>query len=352
MIGCCNEMLIMKKGLRLLPVFVLCVAFASGQTTSTTILGTVTDPSGASVSGAKVTAKNVGTNVISVTQTTGTGDYTLPLLPVGDYTVTVEANGFKSETKSGIRLQINEKVRADFQLQVGSQTDTVTVQAEVTTLRSEEASIGGTVEQRQLVELPMNGRNVGNFATLTPGVQFSPRGGMDGQSGAGGVPIPGQVIALVANGQREVNQHATLDGVVATEARVNTVPWSPSPEAMQEVKVLSGSYSAEYGTNSGAQLIMVMRSGTNALHGSAYEFLRNQVLDAEDYFQNYFNAPGDPHSPKSALRQNQFGFVIEGTHDRLIRFHVAAEQAITCHRVQIQSIDKRPIAFRGSTLPN
>lgn len=305
-------MLIMKKGLRLLPVFVLCVAFASGQTTSTTILGTVTDPSGASVSGAKVTAKNVGTNVISVTQTTGTGDYTLPLLPVGDYTVTVEANGFKSETKSGIRLQINEKVRADFQLQVGSQTDTVTVQAEVTTLRSEEASIGGTVEQRQLVELPMNGRNVGNFATLTPGVQFSPRGGMDGQSGAGGVPIPGQVIALVANGQREVNQHATLDGVVATEARVNTVPWSPSPEAMQEVKVLSGSYSAEYGTNSGAQLIMVMRSGTNALHGSAYEFLRNQVLDAEDYFQNYFNAPGDPHSPKSALRQNQFGFVVGG----------------------------------------
>jgi hypothetical protein len=291
----------------------LATAFAFAQTTSTSILGTVTDPTGASVAEAKVTGRNVNTNVPSVTQTTGTGDYILPLLDVGEYTVTVEAPGFKMETKSGIHLQINEKVRADFQLQVGSQIETVTIKAEATTLRTDEASIGGTVEQRQLVELPMNGRNVGNFATLNPGVQFSSRGGYDGQSGGGGgVPIPGQVIALVANGQRETNQHATLDGVVATEARVNTVPWSPSPEAMQEVKVLSGSYSAEYGTNSGAQLIMVMRSGTNELHGSVYEFIRNNKLDAEDYFQNYFNAPGAARSPKTNLRQNQFGFVVGG----------------------------------------
>jgi hypothetical protein len=281
------------KSLLFLGTSLLVCAELLAQTTSTSILGTVTDPTGAAVSGVKVTAKNVGTNVLSVTQTTGSGDYTLPLLDVGEYQVTVEAPGFKMENRSGIRLQINEKVRADFQLQVGSQAETITVKAEAATLRTEESSVGGTVEQRQLVELPLNGRNVGNFATLNPGVQFSSRGGYDGVSGGGGgVPIPGQVIALVANGQRETNQHATLDGVVATEARVNTVPWSPSPEAMQEVKVLSGSYSAEYGTNSGAQLIMVMRSGTNDLHGSAYEFLRNHKLDAESYFQNYFNQPG------------------------------------------------------------
>ena len=119
----------------------------------------------------------------------------------------------------------------------------------------------------------MNGRNVGNFAVLNPGVSFGSRHGYDGQSGGGGgVPIPGQTIAIIANGQRETSQHATLDGVVATEARVNTVPFSPSPEAMEEVRVISGSYSAEYGFNSGAQLVMVMRSGTNELHGSAYDY--------------------------------------------------------------------------------
>ena len=130
--------------------------------------------------------------------------------------------------------------------------------------------------------------------------------------GGGGVPIPGQTIAIIANGQRETSQHATLDGVVATEARVNTVPFSPSPEAMEEVRVISGSYSAEYGFNSGAQLVMVMRSGTNDLHGSAYDFLRNEKLDAEGYFQNYFTPAGQPRVKKTALRQNQFGVVLGG----------------------------------------
>ena len=283
------------------------------QTTSTTILGTVTDPTGASVQGAKIVAKNVGTGVNTETTTTSTGDYTLPLLPTGDYEVTVDMGGFKAETKKGVRLQINEKVRVDFQLQVGAQSERITVTADAATLRTDEASVGGTVEQRRLVELPMNGRNVGSFATLNAGVQFGSRGGYDGQTGGGGgIPIPGQTIAIVANGQRETSQHATLDGVVATEARVNTVPFSPSPEAMEEVKVLSGSYSAEYGFNSGAQLVMVMRSGTNELHGSAYDFLRNQKLDAEGYFQNYFTPAGVARSPKTALRQNQFGFVIGG----------------------------------------
>src|ERR1051325_10394597 len=143
------------KSLRFLGSSLLVCAELLAQTTSTSILGTVTDATGAAVSGVKVTAKNVGTNVQSLTLTTGSGDSTLPLLDVGEYQVTVEAPGFKLETRSGIRLQINEKVRADFQLQVGSQTDAITVKAESTTLRTEESSIGGTVEQRQLVEFPL-----------------------------------------------------------------------------------------------------------------------------------------------------------------------------------------------------
>jgi hypothetical protein len=283
------------------------------QTTSTSILGTVTDASGASISGAKVTATNVKTSVSSSTVTTDTGDYAFPLLDTGEYQVSVDQPGFKPEKRQGILLQVNEKFRVDFRLQVGTQTEQITVTAEAANLRTDEASIGGTVEQRRLVELPMNGRNVGNFAVLNPGVSFGPRHGYDGQSGpSGGVPIPGQTIAIIANGQRETSQHATLDGVVATEARINTVPFSPSPEAMEEVRVISGSYSAEYGFNSGAQLVMVMRSGTNELHGSAYDFLRNDKLDAEDYFQNYFTPAGQPRVKKTALRQNQFGGVIGG----------------------------------------
>ena len=298
-----------------LPGLAALVIATSGfaQTTSTSILGTVTDASGASISGAKVTATNVKTSVPSTTVTTDTGDYAFPLLDIGEYQVSVDHPGFRAEIRKGILLQVNEKVRVDFRLQVGSQTEQVTVTAEATNLRTDEASLGGTVEQRRLVELPMNGRNVGNFAVLNPGVGFGSRHGYDGQSGAGGgVPIPGQTIAIIANGQREVSQHATLDGVVATEARINTVPFSPSPEAMEEVRVITGSYSAEYGFNAGAQLVMVMRSGTNDLHGSAYDFLRNDKFDAEGYFQNYFTPAGQPRVKKTALRQNQFGAVIGG----------------------------------------
>ncbi|MEJ7609131.1 MAG: carboxypeptidase-like regulatory domain-containing protein [Bryobacteraceae bacterium] len=260
----------------------------------------------------KVTT-NVKTGVPLDTQTTDTGDYAFPLLQTGEYQVTVENAGFRQEARKGILLQVNEKVRVDFTLQVGSQAEVVTVNAETANLRTDEASIGGTVEQRRLVELPMNGRNVGNFAVLNPGVSFGQRHGTDGQSGTGGgIPIPGQTIAIIANGQREVSQHATLDGVVATESRVNTVPFSPSPEAMEEVRVITGSYSAEYGFNSGAQLVMIMRSGTNELHGSLYDFLRNDKLDAEGFFQNYFTPAGQPRVRKTSLRQNQFGGVVGG----------------------------------------
>jgi hypothetical protein len=283
------------------------------QTTSTSILGTVTDPSGAPVAGARVVATQVATQVKREDVTTSSGDFTFPLLDIGEYVVDVEKSGFKTVRRTGILLQINEKVRADVTLSLGNVSERVEVAAEGIALKTDEVSLGNVIEQRRIVELPLNGRNIGSLAVLQPGVQFGPRGGLDGAGTAGGgIPIPGQTITIVANGQRDVNQHATLDGVVATEARVNSVPFAPSPEAMEEFKVLTGSYSAEYGFNSGAQLVMVMRSGTNQLHGSVFNFLRNEKLDAEDYFQNYFLAPGRPRVPKQGLRQNQFGFVLGG----------------------------------------
>ena len=298
---------------RLSLILLASLASLWSQTTSTTILGTVQDSSGSVMGGAKVTLTNTRTGVKADTLSTSSGDFTFPLIDIGTYTVSVEQSGFKTASRTGVLVQINEKVRVDFKLEVGQVTERVQVTAEIAQLKTDEASLGNVVEQRRLVELPLNGRNVGNIAILQPGVMFGSRGGLDGQGGGGGgIPIPGQTIAIVANGQRETNQHATLDGVVATEARVNTVPFSPSPEAMEEVKVLTGSYSAEYGFNSGAQLIMVMRSGTNDLHGAAYNFLRNEKMDAEGFFQNYFVPAGQARLPKPALRQNQFGGVISG----------------------------------------
>ncbi|MBA3716441.1 MAG: carboxypeptidase regulatory-like domain-containing protein, partial [Pyrinomonadaceae bacterium] len=280
-------------------------------------MGTVTDANGAVVPGAKVTALNVGTSTKREDSTSSSGDYSFPLLDVGEYEVTVEAPGFKAAVRPNVILQINEKVRADFSLDVGSPTERVEVTADTAVLRTDDATLGQTVEQRRVVELPLNNRSLGALAILQPGIQYGPRSGSDGQGfgqrqGSHGVPIPGIGLSIVANGQRETNQHATLDGVVATEARVNTVPFSPSVEAVQEFRVLSGSYSSEYGFNSGAQMIIVTRSGTNDFHGSAFEFVRNDVFDAENYFQNYFTPPSAPRLKKDSLRQNQFGGVLTG----------------------------------------
>ncbi len=289
----------------------------SAQTTSTTILGAVADSSGAVVTGAKVTATNTKTGVKREVTTSSSGDFSFPLLDVGVYDVTVDAQGFKSEVRRNVILEINEKVRVDFALQVGATTEKVEIVAEAAVLRTDDATLGQTVEQRRVEELPLNNRNLGALAILQPGVQYGPRAGSDGQGftqrqGGHGIPIPGIGLTFVANGQRETNQQGTLDGVVATEARVNTIPFSPSVEAVQEFRVLAGSYSAEYGFNAGAQVHIVTKSGGNDWHGSAFEFLRNDIFDAEHYFQNYFNAPGAARSKKDSLRQNNFGGVLTG----------------------------------------
>jgi hypothetical protein len=296
--------------------FLLLASIALAQTTSTTILGTVTDSTGAVLPNAKVVVTNTGTGQKREAATSSTGDFSFPLLDVGVYDVTFEAPGFKQGVRRGVVLEINEKVRVDFALQVGATTELVEITASGTILKTDDATLGQTIEQRRVEELPLNNRNLGALAILQPGVQYGPRSGTDGQgfgarSGGHGIPIPGIGLSFVANGQRETNQHATLDGVVATEARVNTVPFSPSVEAVQEFKVLSGSYSAEYGFNAGAQTIIVTKAGTNEWHGSAFEFLRNDVFDAEHYFQNYFNTTGT-RIKKDSLRQNNYGGVLTG----------------------------------------
>src|SRR5436190_12425687 len=284
------------------------------QTSSTAVLGTVTDATGAVLVGAKVTLLQVQTGIKRQDTTSGTGDYNFPLLDPGEYSVTAEAPGFKTETHSAIQLELNLKARIDFHMEVGAEAQRVEVTSQAALLSTDQATLGQVVNTRRVEELPLNGRNVGALAILQPGVQYGGRMGLTdiNGGGGGGGPIPGDAISISANGQRDTDQHATLDGVAVTEARVNTVPFTPSPEAIEEFKVQAGTYSAEYGTHAGAQLTIALKSGANQFHGGVFEFLRNDKLDAEDYFQNCFNAPGATRKPKNLLRQNQYGGVLSG----------------------------------------
>jgi carboxypeptidase family protein len=291
--------------------FLVFAALLCAQTTSTEVLGTVTDASGAVVVGAQVTLFRVATGQRRETVTTATGDYSFPLIDIGEYRVTVRVPGFKTEDAMGVSVQLQQKARIDFQLQVGQPNETVEVVANALTLKTEDAAVGQVIDNKRVVELPLNGRNIGGLAVLTPGVQFGIRMGLDGL-GASGFPIPGAMVAVSANGQREVNQQVTLDGVIATEPRINTMVFSPSIDAIEEFKVQTSSYSAEYGQNNGAIIQVVLKSGTNRLRGTLYEFLRNEVFDAKDYFLNFQVPAGTRLQHKNRLRRNQFGVFSSG----------------------------------------
>lgn len=291
-------------------LFLLSAVCLFGQSTTQTIQGIVTDTTGASIAGAKVTATNQGTNVSQSTTTNESGNYTFPLVPVGDYTVKCEVTGFKTESVRNIRVETAAQVRQDFKLTVGSLSESIEVVASGVALQTENATVGAVIENRRIVELPLNGRNMQGLAVLVPGVQYGIRTGTG--DGSGGFPIPGQGFAVIANGQRETNQVASLDGVDAKDPRVHTMDFVPSIEAIEEFKIQTNAYNAENGWGGGAVVSVTMKSGTNAIHGAFFDFLRNDKLDAENYFLNFELAPGTTRLKKNTLRQNQFGFVLSG----------------------------------------
>src|SRR5262249_22063393 len=259
---------------------------------------------------AKVTMTSHATGVSATVQTNDTGNYTFPLVPVGDYDVKVEMQGFKSEAARGLRVETAAQLRQNFQLQIGSISETVEVAASAVLLDTENATVGGVIENKRITELPLNGRNVVSLAVLVPGVQFGDRTGRG--DGLAGFPIPGQGFSVSANGQREIHQVVSLDGVDAKDPRIHITNFVPSIEAIEEFKIQTNAYSAEYGFGGGAVTSITMKSGTNDYHGTVFEFLRNEALDAENYFLNFELAPGTARKPKDKFRRNQFGAVVSG----------------------------------------
>ena len=280
-------------------VIVSIAIYAHAQTTTGTVLGYVTDPSGAILSGARVTIINEATGLTRTVTTNASGEYVIALLPVGRYMLTFEAGDFMPRSINGVVLELDQRARIDAVMEVGPVSEMVTVDAAGSTslTRTETAEAGEVIENKRIVELPLNGRLFLQLAQLTPGVVENARGGF-GQQLAG---VSGPRITVM--GARESDNYFTLDGVSVTDRYYNTLSAPLGVDAIQEFKVQSNLYSAEAGTLGGAQINIAIKSGTNDLHGSLFGFLRNDRLDARNFFDR---------TRKPEFRQNQFGGTVGG----------------------------------------
>ncbi|MBK9167163.1 MAG: TonB-dependent receptor [Bryobacterales bacterium] len=266
---------------------------------STEILGVIQDSTGALIPGVSVSATHTGTNITRRMVTGDSGTYAFPSIQPGIYVVRAECPGFRTEVRTDLEVQINQKARVNITMQVGQVTESVEVTAQAALLNTDDATLGNVVEQRRVVDLPLNGRNFANLAGLMPGVikGISSNTNQYGRRDS--------AIAVSANGMRENQGQVLYDGVYTAWNINNATFFRASIEAIQEFKVHAGSYSAEYGHNAGAQVEIHTRPGSNDIHGALFEFFRNDKTDARNYF---FPAP----LRKDILQRNQFGFVLSG----------------------------------------
>ena len=266
------------------------------------IVGIVSDPSGAKVAGADVTVTNSATDQSIKVTTDTSGAYAANLLRIGAYSVTVEKQGFKRAVKPGVEVGVNQVVRVDLNLQVGATTESVEVTGVVPLLQTETSSLGTIETEKRISDLPLNGRNFIQLAYLGPGANS----GMTGSNVSGGVFENERANeALSVNGLRVSNNNFLLNGVDNNEFGLGGVVVLPPPDAIQEFRTEENSMSAEFGRG-GAAVNVVVKSGTNQIHGGLFEFIRNSALDA----RNYFASP--PPAPKPGFKRNQFGGFLGG----------------------------------------
>jgi outer membrane receptor protein involved in Fe transport len=263
---------------------------------NTSIVGNVVDSSGATLAGATVTALNIATGETYKEISNASGYYEMAFVKPGTYSVTVQQSGFETLEKTGLVVGSNQTVRTDFTLQVGRVSQVTTVTAAPPALVTDDATIRETMNEKATHELPLNGRDALKLATTTPGV-------ISGFKAPSGLPGGGE--DFIGPGTREVQNSISLDGVSIMTNLVNTTSIRPTVDAIQEVQVQTGTYPADYGGYMGVQINLLSKSGTNDLHGSAFEFVRNNWLDA----RGFFNSVGQVQAP---FRQNQFGFELDG----------------------------------------
>jgi carboxypeptidase family protein len=267
------------------------------------LYGTVTDAGGAAIPGASVTVTDVGTSVVTKTTTDGSGNYSFPSLAPAGYSITVESPGFKTEVLTGIVLLVDQKARVDVHLQVGSVDTKVEVTGEAPLVDTSSASVGTVIGTRETVDLPLNVRRFGALATLVPGTVPDAQGGTTGAGFANnaiGSPFSEETYA--ANGARSSSNNTLIDGADSRNLSFGGFAVQPSPDAVQEFKIQTNIYDAAFGKTAGSTINLVTKSGSNEFHGSVYDFLRNDALDASNYF--------NPVKPEQ--RRNQYGASLGG----------------------------------------
>lgn len=299
---------------------------------SGTLYGTVSDASGAVVPGVTVIVTNQQTGAKRSLITGKDGRFTATPIPIGLYTINASLQGFKSAEVTGVTLEVGEKREVDLTLQLGEVSTSVLVSASAPLLEKTTSSVGQLIHAKQVQALPLNGRNFVQLGTLTPGA-INAEGGQF-TSPTASTSARG-TTSLSVNGAKENANDWLLDGVDNNELTAGAISIMPSPAAIQEFRVMTSDYSAQYGRNAGGTVLITTKSGTNNFHGSAFEFVRNDVFDTKNYFDQ---------ATKPAYRQNQFGFSVGGPilKDRIFFF---GDYQGTRIRKEITSISTIPTAL-------
>lgn len=281
------------------------------QNTNGRVLGIVTDPQGAAVVGAKVTVTNTGTDVQWQAVTDSSGSYQVLDLPIGMYAVVVESKGFVKVTTQPQELSINQALRVDIHMKVGAINEVIEVQSDSAQVETVNPTVGGTVTGKPIQDLPLNGREVLDLAFTQPGVLPAPTTGYGSEKSSTAFPEG----FTVAGGRPDAVTYL-LDGGLNNSVTSNNVVFDPNPDAVAEFRILTNNYTAEYGRNGGGTVTVVTKSGTNDLHGSLFDFLRNEDFNSNDYFDKQLG------NPRPVLKRNQFGGTFGGPiiKDRLFYF--------------------------------
>lgn len=313
--------------------------FSAGAQTFGEFTGRVADSTGAVIAGARVTITNVATNVARVAETNEAGNYTVPFVSPGVYDLQAETEGFKTALQEDWTLQVGDVARVDFSLEIGVVTEVIEVEAGAQMLQTSSTALGDVIEQRRIVDLPINGRNYLNLVKLSTNVSAEMGSGGQANSRQGGERA-NQPISV--SGQRQQYNRFTLDGIENTDPNFNTFVVRPSVDALQEFKVQTGVYSAEF-VKSTAQINVTTRAGTNEFHGTVFEFLRNDAIQARPWLRD-----GD----KNPFRRNQFGFTVAGPVLENKLFFMANYEGF---RQRIQRIRRTTVAdaaMRGGDFSN
>jgi hypothetical protein len=285
---------------------ILSLPSALGQTITGSITGSVTDPSGAVVVGATVTAQNTATGVATTAQTNGAGVYTIRFLPIGMYTLKVEAKGFAQQEIDAITLEIAQTAKINIGLKISTSQTTVVTATAHPILDTADATLGNTLSPTEIANIPLNGRNFSSLTLFQPGAIDTDPAGLTGNNAIERDTFNNGVVAI--NGNRDQANNYTIEGADDNEPQNNLIAYNPAPDAIAEVRVVSANANATYGNANGGAVVTILKSGTNNYHGSLYDLLQSQILDANTWSNNH----NVPFTPKNPYTQNIFGGTFGG----------------------------------------